>query len=275
MAQLARVIDDRDEGHDPILPVNARGALLPIFAITASVDDGYIFRHIAAHINPEQPFIVLTVPAAVNGTCPSVEELAAIVCRNIRAIRPRGPYLLGGYCFGGLVALEAAQQLIAAGERVDMLALIDTPTPGYPKITSSGTRYRRQLRHVFSGALGLRDVMAHAGTVGRLVGKRAAARTQQVMVSTGISQIASIEMAARLYAPRSLDMNVALIMAGDDVVSTRVLQDPRLGWRDLSRNFEVHRVTGTHGTVLAEANARSVAQILTHLVAGLRRQSDD
>jgi thioesterase domain-containing protein len=275
LAQLARVIDDSGEDHDPAISVNADGTLLPIFAITASVDDGYIFRHIAAHSHPEQPFIVLTVPGAANGTSPTVEELAAIVCRNIRAVRPHGPYLLGGYCFGGLLAFEAAQQLIAAGERVDLLALIDTPTPGYPKISNSGTRYRRELRHVFSGALGLREVMAHARTVGRLVGKRAAARTQQVMVSTGISQGASIEMTARLYVPRSIDTDVALIMAGDDVVSTRVLEDPRLGWRDLARNFEVHRVPGKHGTVLAEANAASVAKVLSYLVGQDRLDSDD
>ena len=45
----------------------------------------------------------------------------------IREVQPAGPYLLGGQYFGGLIALEAAQQLQQQGEKVDQLFLIDTP----------------------------------------------------------------------------------------------------------------------------------------------------
>ncbi len=46
--------------------------------------------------------------------------------REIRGVQPHGPYLLGGYCLGGTIAYEAAQQLHAAGEEVALLALFDT-----------------------------------------------------------------------------------------------------------------------------------------------------
>jgi thioesterase domain-containing protein len=48
----------------------------------------------------------------------------------MRAVQPSGPYYLGGYCFGGTVAFEIAQQLHAAGERVDLLLLLDTSVTG-------------------------------------------------------------------------------------------------------------------------------------------------
>jgi enterobactin synthetase component F len=59
----------------------------------------------------------------------SVEEMARFHLPAIRAIQPRGPYRLAGYSFGGLLALELAQQLRAAGEDVALLFLLDPMPP--------------------------------------------------------------------------------------------------------------------------------------------------
>ena len=56
---------------------------------------------------------------------PSIEAIARRALDVIRERQPTGPYLLGGYSFGGLIALEVAQQLTAGGERVGKLFLID------------------------------------------------------------------------------------------------------------------------------------------------------
>ena len=55
-----------------------------------------------------------------------MEEMAAEYVAAVREIQPQGPYLLGGWSAGGLVALEMAQQLLAQGEPIHMLALLDT-----------------------------------------------------------------------------------------------------------------------------------------------------
>ena len=55
-----------------------------------------------------------------------LEEMAEEYVAAIREVQPRGPYLLGGWSAGGLVALEMAQQLLAQGESIGMLALLDT-----------------------------------------------------------------------------------------------------------------------------------------------------
>ena len=52
--------------------------------------------------------------------------MATMYAKEIRKKQPRGPYFLGGYCMGGTVAYEIAQQLHAQGERVALLALFDT-----------------------------------------------------------------------------------------------------------------------------------------------------
>jgi len=58
--------------------------------------------------------------------------MAAHYIHEMRSVQPRGPYLLGGWCFGGLVAFEMAQQLHSMGERVDLLAMLNAlSTPDY------------------------------------------------------------------------------------------------------------------------------------------------
>ena len=64
----------------------------------------------------------------------TVEEMAADYLRQIRGVQPQGPYLIGGFSFGGLVAYEMAQQLRQSGQDVGLLVLID-PTP--PRFSAS------------------------------------------------------------------------------------------------------------------------------------------
>ncbi len=59
----------------------------------------------------------------------SVEAAARRHLGEIRAVQPTGPYLLAGYSFGGLVGFEMACRLEAAGERVALLVILDTPAP--------------------------------------------------------------------------------------------------------------------------------------------------
>ncbi|KDQ18307.1 hypothetical protein BOTBODRAFT_509376 [Botryobasidium botryosum FD-172 SS1] len=64
----------------------------------------------------------------------SVETLAGIYIESIRLRQPKGPYLLGGWSFGGIAAFEAARLLIAQGEQVLGLLLLDSPNPKWPPL---------------------------------------------------------------------------------------------------------------------------------------------
>lgn len=59
----------------------------------------------------------------------SLPEVAAIMLRTVRSLQPSGPYMIAGWSMGGILAYEAARQLLAAGEVVDMLGLVDSPCP--------------------------------------------------------------------------------------------------------------------------------------------------
>lgn len=79
----------------------------------------------------------------------SMAEMAAAHLAQVRAVQPEGPYLFAGWSFGGVLAFELAQQLVAAGERVDFLGLLDAnpildPTTGRP--TRETPLYERMTR---------------------------------------------------------------------------------------------------------------------------------
>src|SRR5204862_1758864 len=72
----------------------------------------------------------------------SIEACARRYLTEIRAIQPSGPYLVGGFSFGGLVAFEMACRLQAAGEQVALLAILETIAPG-GKPSSAERRAKR------------------------------------------------------------------------------------------------------------------------------------
>jgi len=63
----------------------------------------------------------------------SVKKMASHYIREVKTIQYAGPYYLGGYCLGGLVAFEMARQLESEGEKIALLALISTVTPSHLK----------------------------------------------------------------------------------------------------------------------------------------------
>jgi amino acid adenylation domain-containing protein len=111
----------------PVVTVQAGGSKRPFFFLHGDVTGGafYCFP-LARHIGPEQPFYVLE-PYRFDdmGVPPSLEEAAATHIEALRMVQPEGPYLLGGFCNGGLMAYEMARQLQELGQTVDLLVLVD------------------------------------------------------------------------------------------------------------------------------------------------------
>ena len=87
--------------------------------------DGYalIFRELAARIGNAYSVYGLQSPALFGEPVESIEGLAKRYVEDIRAVQPQGPYLLTGYCMGGTIALEVAQQLKAVGEEAVLICI--------------------------------------------------------------------------------------------------------------------------------------------------------
>jgi non-ribosomal peptide synthetase component F/thioesterase domain-containing protein len=98
------------------------------FCIHGAGGNVLIYRDLSRYLGSDQPFYGLQAQG-LDGERPyltRVEDMAALYIREIRTVQPHGPYFLGGYCLGGTIALEMAQQLKTCGEEIGLLAMFDT-----------------------------------------------------------------------------------------------------------------------------------------------------
>ena len=114
--------------NQSLTPLREGGSQTPLFCFHGMGGHTAIFLALARELSPGRPVYGLQALGLDPGQQPHdrIETMAAFYLNELRALQPRGPYLLAGWSMGGLIALEAAQQLIAAGETVAMAALLDT-----------------------------------------------------------------------------------------------------------------------------------------------------
>jgi amino acid adenylation domain-containing protein len=114
--------------HSAIVPIQSYGSSAPLFIVHGVQGHIVGFQQIATLLGSDQPVYGVQAQTNVPGESGllRLEDQAAYYVANIRSIQPQGPYRLLGYCFGGLVALEIAQQLHASGQEVELLGLLDS-----------------------------------------------------------------------------------------------------------------------------------------------------
>jgi thioesterase domain-containing protein/non-ribosomal peptide synthetase component F len=130
IAQLAKVLqtDSASSDWSPLVAIQPNGSRPPFFCIHGGGGNVLIYRDLSRHVGSDQPFYGLQAQG-LDGERPpltTIEAMASLYANEIRRVQPHGPYHLGGYCTGGTVAYEMAQQLRAQGEEVALLALFDT-----------------------------------------------------------------------------------------------------------------------------------------------------
>lgn len=111
-----------------LVPIKPQGSKPPFFCVHGAGGNPLVFLELAQRLDPEQPFYALQLPGLDGLSAPyrSLEEMATAYLNEIQQVQPHGPYLLGGFSFGGVVAFEIAQQLQAKGQSVAQLVLFDT-----------------------------------------------------------------------------------------------------------------------------------------------------
>jgi amino acid adenylation domain-containing protein len=151
---LAKII--RKEGWETkwsfLVPIQPGGSKPPFFCVHPHDGNAIRFRDLAARLGPDQPFYGLRALLSSDGepVHTRIEDMAADYIEEMLQIQPKGPYFLGGHCFGGTVAFEMAQQLLARGEKVALLALIFASAPGEPRLRPNVGGFRFRLYTYFT-----------------------------------------------------------------------------------------------------------------------------
>lgn len=122
--QLAKAISGEyiPEAASSILPVRSQGMSVPLFWLNDT--------SLVNSLGPDQPLYVLKRPYQniLMSRYITIEQMASSFIKDLVAFRPKGPYILGGYCFWALVAMEMARQLREQGQEVLYLIMLD-PSP--------------------------------------------------------------------------------------------------------------------------------------------------
>jgi len=117
-----------DRGASLLVPIQPTGSRPAFFCVHGPSGDVSIYYDLARHLSAEQPFYGLR-SQGLDGKLPpltTVEDMALLYLKEIKAFQPQGPYFLGGHSIGGTIALEMAQQLQRDGEVAGLVALFDT-----------------------------------------------------------------------------------------------------------------------------------------------------
>lgn len=282
--QLAQLIRDSRQpaaapsprSWSPLVPIQPKGTKAPIFVISGLGGNVVKFQALAFHLGEDQPMYGL-IPRGLDGKEPfhsRLEDVAADYVRAIREKQPDGPCHLVGYSFGGIVAFEVAQQLLAQGSQVGMLAFFDTVEWHYgdrvDESLGAGEKMQAAKEHLDAILFG-KDRIAY---LKKHIDARTSKLKQRVLTAFGRPlppDVTSIEEVnsyiAVNYHPQKYSGKITLFRS---MKRTAVEgDDPFLGWGGYAGGgVQVLPIPSTHFNILKEPNVKLVADQLRACVAG-------
>jgi aspartate racemase len=283
-ARLKTGANDRDR-H--LVPLQPRGSKTPFFCVHGIGGEVQLYTDLAQALDPERPFIGVR---RIGEEAPTVEALAAGHIAEVRRAAA-GPYLLGGHSSGATVAYEMARQLVASGEHVLLVAVLDARLPNLrpPRATASmwlgaamnvcwfvvddlmqATRVELVAR-ARSKTASLARKLADIPGFGWMKPERPA-DFRDILGIPWVSEEWAAPMeqpywSYRAYQPLPYAGHAVLFKARARPLLR--LSEPDLGWSTMARGgVQVHTVPGSHESMLREPKVRRLA-------AALRKALDD
>jgi amino acid adenylation domain-containing protein len=278
--ELARLLRSQVEAptDSPLVEIQPHGTKPPFFCVHPAGGNVFCYVPLARKLGRDQPFYGLKAPIVEGGqdAYDRLEDMAADYVKLTRGVQPDGPYYLGGWCTGGMVAFEMARQLREQGQRVALLALLETDFP-------ASDRPEREvdlgkLLVMFAKKRGLEiapEVLAPLTPEEQLAHVMAAAQGANLSPSE-IQGFAELPRIYNEFAPvakanarlsRKLVLQpypgAAVFFQSTDGPRPEGHPDPVVGWRMLTTGVSVYPVPGNHNTMLREPHVQVLAEKLS------------
>ncbi len=265
--------------HSPLVAIQPGGSRLPFFCVHPVGGGVFGYVELARRLGRDQPLYGLQAPGLEGEEQPHthVEQMAAQYIDALRAAQPHGPYLLGGWSLGGVIAFEMAQQLRQAGHAVRLLALIDSWAPPAHDGAGDDSALLEAFATDLAAGFGKR-IAPPIGELGRLepdeqLGYVLERARELGLVPDGIEighfrryvQVYRANLrAAGQYRPQPYQGRVALFRSGALGLSERRQQ--LAAWdRWVAGGVAVYDVPGDHYSMLQTPHVRVLADQLTAL----------
>ena len=259
----------------PLVPIQPSGTRPPFFCVHPGGGNVLCYVQLAQSLNPEQPLYGLQARGVDGILSPltSVEEMAAEYIAAIREVQPCGPYLVGGWSVGGVVAFEMAQQWIEAGEEVATVVILDSGVLYTNALLMSifsqgGLIALNVLRSPFATQVAeFRRYSDAAGLVPRTADDHLASLIYRVFLAN--------KRAVLKYRPRPLESRIDLLQASELMVRPKF--EPHREWTCLGNQVDLQVVPGNHLSMMKAphvvATARAVESALQAATSGTFRRS--
>ena len=297
--QLARTLDRSHarNGRSSLVAIQHKGSKPPLVLVHGA-GGGILwgYANMAALLGHDQPVYAFEPRPVSSDQALTVEAMARQYINDLRNLQPKGPYYLGGYCFGGYVAYEMARQLEMEGEQIALLALLDSAAPNGSYEQVPWWRPGYYPRFVRNSYYWLADFFSHdaserAAFVSRkcAVAKRRLARVFHRSRKSGEGIALDEYIEVKEFPAHELDLWKAHLSAGANyrpgpyggpVVLLRTRGqpvlcslDPQYGWGELAQGgVEIRLIPGAHEKIFVEPDVRGLAIELQKVLACARQR---
>jgi len=283
-----------------LVAIKSEGSMTPLFCVHGGAGTVLLFNSLSRHLAPARPIYGLQSQGLYGRDLPhtSIEEMATHYVKELRTVQAHGPYLLSGWCFGGIVAFEMAQQLHAMGEQVDLLAMLNAPsTPDYRAITPEpvikplGERLHRHWKKFSSLQPQVKVAYVSRKVRGQLIWRKNRMRRRALAISFRVTRrvrqlLYQYYLDRRLPLPDALRNSYFLIInakaerkyrhrsyPGSMVVfrDQGPYPDPYLGWGRFVqgdiKSYEIRVSVSDHRALMQEPAVREVADKIEEYLA--------
>jgi thioesterase domain-containing protein/acyl carrier protein len=243
-----------DGSFTPLVPIRVDKRGLAFFCVHGAGGNVLNFLPLANALRNSVDFYGLQAKG-VDGSTPleRLEDMAELYLHHIRRVQPSGPYYLGGYSGGGVVALHIAHLLRAQGAHVAHVMLLDAYHPHtQPRMGSVGYRLRRLLRTPGATVNHWRKRRKEAELATQQRSELTVIQRYQLTVPEELREQLLTDTfirAMQCYAPPVYDGRVTLLKAM--VVPYWFSHTDRtLGWSGLLPTLEIVDVPGEHNAMM-------------------------
>ena len=252
-----------------LAPIQPKGSKPPLFLFQGIG----IYYPLSYYLGEDRPVYGLSIEMIDESEhwFSQIEEMVALYIEEIRKVQPHGPYYFGGLSFGGMIALEAAQQLQAQGEEVALLAMMDTWGPTaftpYSKLKKLTIKAKKLRRLGFKYLLAQQDAVKQKlhqlsqkfGTGAKIDRANIAKSDRDDSQSNNLNQV--YIRARKNYVPQvySGTLKVFRSMENEAMVEFGEI-DSKLGWSNMATDgLDIIDIPGDHLGILKEPNVEILA----------------
>jgi thioesterase domain-containing protein len=262
--------------RSPLIALRDGGDAAPFFCVHPSGGSVFCYLELARRLGPERPFYGLEAAGLQGEALPlqRVEDMAERYLGAVVDVQPSGPYRLGGWSIGGMVAFEMARRLESAGLQAALLAVLDSAAPAPAPAPTLDELLGRFVRDLAS------QVGAPSPTLGDLTPLPTAAKVTEVGQRLREAALISSEV-----GPRQLRARLAVFVAnvraayayapgayGGQVTLFRADASPPgdMAWDAFARGgMTTHVLPGNHNNLLDAPNVDRLAAALGTCLAAV------